>query len=79
MKKKTAGASEQEDQTPHNRGQHAPNEGWIVRLVGSQLLEEKEESQLESRLFLTKGTMAKILEHEESLVVNSSDQENQPP
>ena len=39
-----------------------PNDAAIVRLVGSQLLEQQEEWQLERRRFFSEATMAKIPE-----------------
>jgi putative transposase len=44
-----------------------PNDGAITRLVGSQLLEQQEEWQLERRRFFSEATMAKIPEPEEPL------------
>jgi putative transposase len=44
-----------------------PNDASIVRLVGSQLLEQQEEWQLERRRFFSEATMAKIPEPEEPL------------
>ena len=44
-----------------------PNDPAIVRLVGSQLLEQQEEWQLERRRFFSEATMAKIPEPEEAL------------
>ena len=44
-----------------------PNDAAIVRLVGSQLLEQQEEWQLERRRFFSEATMAKILEPEKAL------------
>ncbi len=46
-----------------------PNDAAIVRLVGSQLLEQQEEWQLERRRFFSEATMAKIPEPEEALEV----------
>ncbi len=45
----------------------ARDDAAIVRLVGSQLLEQQEEWQLERRCFFSKATMAKIPEPEEPL------------
>jgi transposase-like protein len=42
-----------------------PNDAAITRLVGSQLLEQQEEWQLERRRFFSETTMAKISEPEE--------------
>ncbi len=44
-----------------------PNDAPITRLVGSQLLEQQEEWQLERRRFFSEATMAKIPEPEEAL------------
>ena len=44
-----------------------PNDDPITRLVGSQLLEQQEEWQLERRRFFSEATMAKILAPEEPL------------
>jgi putative transposase len=44
-----------------------PNDAAIVRLVGSQLLEQQEEWQLERRRFFSEATMAKIPEPEEAM------------
>ncbi|MFM7513379.1 MAG: transposase, partial [Cyanobium sp.] len=44
-----------------------PNDAAITRLVGSQLLEQQEEWQLERRRFFSEATMAKIQEPEEAL------------
>ena len=44
-----------------------PNDAAIIRLVGSQLLEQQEEWQLERRRFFSEATMAKIPEPEEAL------------
>jgi putative transposase len=44
-----------------------PNDAAIVRLVGSQLLEQQEEWQLERRRFFSEATMAKIPEPDEPL------------
>ena len=44
-----------------------PNDAAITRLVGSQLLEQQEEWQLERRRFFSEATMAKIPEPEETL------------
>ena len=50
-----------------------PNDAAIVRLVGSQLLEQQEEWQLERRRFFSEATMAKIPEPEEMLEFSESD------
>ena len=44
-----------------------PNDPAIPRLVGSQLLEQREEWQLERRRFSSQATMASISELEEAL------------
>jgi len=44
-----------------------PNDPAIVRLVGSKLLEQQEEWQLQRRRLFTEATMAKIPEPEELL------------
>ena len=43
------------------------NDPAIVRLVGSQLLEQQEEWQLERRRFISEATMTKIPKPEEPL------------
>ena len=50
-----------------------PNDAAIVRLVGSQLLEQQEEWQLERRRFFSEATMAKIPEPEEPLELTDGD------
>ena len=50
-----------------------PNDAAITRLVGSQLLEQQEEWQLERRRFFSEATMAKIPEREEMLEFSESD------
>ena len=50
-----------------------PNDDAITRLVGSQLLEQQEEWQLERRRFFSEATMAKIPEPEEPLELMSGD------
>ena len=50
-----------------------PNDAAIVRLVGSQLLEQQEEWQLERRRFFSEATMAKIPEPEEPLELTDAD------
>nr|WP_254959231.1 MULTISPECIES: hypothetical protein [unclassified Cyanobium] len=50
-----------------------PNDAAITRLVGSQLLEQQEEWQLERRRFFSEATMAKIPEREEILEFSESD------
>jgi len=47
-----------------------PNAAAITRLVGSQLLEQQEEWQLERRRFFSEATMAKIPEPQEPLELN---------
>lgn len=55
-----------------------PNDAAIVRLVGSQLLEQQEEWQLERRRFFSEATMAKIPEPEEPLELTDADPSAQP-
>ena len=55
-----------------------PNDAAIVRLVGSQLLEQQEEWQLERRRFFSEATMAKIPEPEEALELTDADPTAQP-
>ena len=55
-----------------------PNDAAIVRLVGSQLLEQQEEWQLERRRFFSEATMAKIPEPEEALELSDADPTAQP-
>jgi putative transposase len=55
-----------------------PNDPAIVRLVGSQLLEQQEEWQLERRRFFSEATMAKIPEPEEALELTDADPSAQP-
>ena len=55
-----------------------PNDAAIVRLVGSQLLEQQEEWQLERRRFFSEATMAKIPEPEEPLELTDADPTAQP-
>jgi len=55
-----------------------PNDAAIVRLVGSQLLEQQEEWQLERRRFFSEATMAKIPEPEEALEFTDADPTAQP-
>jgi transposase-like protein len=50
-----------------------PNDAAIVRLVGSQLLEQQEEWQLERRRFFSEATMAKIPDPEEPLGFSETD------
>ena len=50
-----------------------PNDAAITRLVGSQLLEQQEEWQLERRRFFSEATMAKIPEPEEPLELTDGD------
>jgi putative transposase len=50
-----------------------PNDPAIVRLVGSQLLEQQEEWQLERRRLFSEATMAKIPEPEELLELTDGD------
>jgi putative transposase len=55
-----------------------PNDAAITRLVGSQLLEQQEEWQLERRRFFSEATMAKIPEPEEALELTDGDSSAQP-
>ena len=55
-----------------------PNDAAITRLVGSQLLEQQEEWQLERRRFFSEATMAKIPEPEEALELTEADPSAQP-
>ena len=55
-----------------------PNDPAIVRLVGSQLLEQQEEWQLERRRFFSEATMAKIPEPQEPLELTDGDPSVQP-
>ena len=50
-----------------------PNDAAITRLVGSQLLEQQEEWQLERRRFFSEATMVKIPEPEERLELMGGD------
>jgi hypothetical protein len=50
-----------------------PNDAAITRLVGSQLLEQQEEWQLERRRFFSEATMAKIPEPDEALELTDGD------
>ncbi len=50
-----------------------PNDAAITRLVGSQLLEQQEEWQLERRRFFSEATMAKIPEPEGPLELMDGD------
>jgi hypothetical protein len=50
-----------------------PNDAAITRLVGSQLLEQQEEWQLERRRFFSEASMAKIPEPEEAFVLTNGD------
>ena len=54
-----------------------PNDAAITRLVGSQLLEQQEEWQLERRRFFSEATMAKIPEPEEPLELTGGDRAEQ--
>ncbi len=54
-----------------------PNDAAITRLVGSQLLEQQEEWQLERRRFFSEATMAKIPEPEEPLELTDGDASDQ--
>jgi hypothetical protein len=55
-----------------------PNEATVLRLVGSQLLEQQEEWQLERRRFFSGATMAKIPEPEGALELTDADPTAQP-
>ena len=55
-----------------------PNDAAITRLVGSQLLEQQEEWQLECRRFFSEATMAKIPEPEEALELTDADPSPKP-
>jgi len=55
-----------------------PNDAAITRLVGSQLLEQQEEWQLERRRFFSEATMAKIPEPEEALELTDAYPAGQP-
>jgi putative transposase len=50
-----------------------PNDAAITRLVGSQLLEQQQEWQLERQRFFSAATMAKIPEPEEALELTDGD------
>ena len=50
-----------------------PNDAAITRLVGSQLLEQQEEWQLERRRFFSEATMAKIPEPDEALELSDGE------
>jgi putative transposase len=54
-----------------------PNDAAITRLVGSQLLEQQEEWQLERRRFFSEASMAKIPEPEEAFVLTNGDPADQ--
>ena len=54
-----------------------PNDAAITRLVGSQLLEQQEEWQLERRRFFSEASMAKIPEPEEAIVITHGDPSDQ--
>jgi len=55
-----------------------PNDPAIIRLVGSQLLEQQEEWQLERRRFFSEATMAMIPEPQEPLELTDGDPSVQP-
>jgi hypothetical protein len=59
-------------------GRLSTNDAAITRLVGSQLLKQQEEWQLEHRRFFSEATMAKIPETEEPLELTDADAANQP-
>jgi putative transposase len=50
-----------------------PNDAAIVRLVGSQLLEQQEEWQLERRRFFSEASMARIPQPEEPRELSEAD------
>jgi hypothetical protein len=54
-----------------------PNDAVITRLVGSQLLEQQEEWQLERRRFFSEATMHKIPKPEETMELMNVDQPEQ--
>jgi putative transposase len=54
-----------------------PNDAAITRLVGSQLLEQQEEWQLERQRFFSEATIAKIPDPEEPLELMGGDQAEQ--
>jgi hypothetical protein len=56
-----------------------PNDPAIVRLEGSQLLEQQEEWQLERRRFFSEATMAKIPEPEEPQEISDGDSADPTP
>ena len=60
-----------------NVGGIFPNDAAITRLVGSQLLEQQEEWQLERRRFFSEATMAMIPEPEQPLELMGGDQAEQ--
>ena len=53
-----------------------PNDTSIIRLVGSQLLEQQEEWQLERRRFFSEANMAKIPVPKEPLELEENDPGN---
>ncbi len=55
-----------------------PNDAAISRLVGSQLLEQQEEWQLECRRFLSEATLSKIPEPEEALELTDGEPSHRP-
>jgi len=55
-----------------------PNEATVLRLVGSQLLEQQEEWQLERRRFFSEATTAKIPEPDELLELTDADPTAKP-
>lgn len=55
-----------------------PNDAAISRLVGSQLLEQQEEWQLECRRFISEATLAKIPEPEEALEHTDGEPSHRP-
>ena len=55
-----------------------PNEAGIVRVVGSQLLEQQEEWQTELRRSFSEAAIAKIPKPEEALELTDGDPSAQP-
>jgi putative transposase len=51
-----------------------PNDAAIVRRVGSQLLEQQEEWQVERRRFFSEATMAKMPQPDEALELTEGEQ-----
>ena len=57
----------------HERGRVIPNDAAITRLVGSKLLEQQEEWQLERRRFFSEATMDMIPETDYALEPTDAD------